>query len=541
MSTTKDWKIMVYLAGDNNLGEAMVNAITGMKRNLTLDSNIALYAYYDANVPGYPSMLFDFTKKNGSEFAQEGDENFPSIISMGRDIKTSASSVYKFVEWCTNEDKPNATKHALILSGHGDAFQKDNFLKDGNNNGYVTLSGLSDVLDGLKTKLFDGKKLPILGLDCCVMSSLEVAFQMQPHVEHLLASQGLVPDRGWDYSGTFENINRLYAGFRKSGAPEVLEATDICKAFADSFIEANRDVSDFSARSIDISYCDLKKLSEGPEMGSGGSVKADGLIQNIDILATLLEEGLLDTSVQKKIESAILSAHWRCQTFLFDQCVDIADFASELKSAILEFGNTGLLEKITKACDLTANSVEWCTKSQSIGAEYQWSHGLSVYFPWSFFSYKLIRKQYRNLDFALDKRRSEIIPEDPKSEHWDELRKSKSKWLKFLDTYLYTTLREVRPTETDQRLIMGLSKQDVVGNDNALLMAEVAGNKVNDPYDKVNDPYDKVNDPRDRLTSSQWENFRRFKNFPWAPREWRPPTRRRNGKEKKPETEAARA
>ena len=44
-----------------------------------------------------------------------------------------------------------------------------------------------------------GQPLDLLGLDACVMATLEVAYQVRQHVRYLVASEELVPGRSWPY------------------------------------------------------------------------------------------------------------------------------------------------------------------------------------------------------------------------------------------------------------------------------------------------------------------------------------------------------
>jgi hypothetical protein len=44
-----------------------------------------------------------------------------------------------------------------------------------------------------------GQPLDLLGMDACVMATLEVAYQVRKHVRYLVASEELVPGRSWPY------------------------------------------------------------------------------------------------------------------------------------------------------------------------------------------------------------------------------------------------------------------------------------------------------------------------------------------------------
>jgi len=60
-----------------------------------------------------------------------------------------------------------------------------------------------DFLDNLELKkVFDDldKKLDIIGFDACLMSMLEVVYQLREHTELVVGSEELEPGKGWDYA-----------------------------------------------------------------------------------------------------------------------------------------------------------------------------------------------------------------------------------------------------------------------------------------------------------------------------------------------------
>lgn len=69
--TKKDWTIMVYMAGGNNLSEDMVTGLMGMKKCLEqiFNVNVAFLAYYDTE--RYRFLLLNaILQKNPAKKAQ---------------------------------------------------------------------------------------------------------------------------------------------------------------------------------------------------------------------------------------------------------------------------------------------------------------------------------------------------------------------------------------------------------------------------------------------------------------------------------------
>ncbi|MBP3719757.1 MAG: hypothetical protein J6J41_00330 [Clostridia bacterium] len=93
------------------------------------------------------------------------------------------------------ENRP-AERYALILWDHGGGPLEGTCWDELHGMDRLTLREVTGALErGLK-----GRKLSWLGFDACLMSSLEVAGQMAPWAEYLIASQETEPAFGWNYA-----------------------------------------------------------------------------------------------------------------------------------------------------------------------------------------------------------------------------------------------------------------------------------------------------------------------------------------------------
>jgi Clostripain family len=532
--TKKDWTIMVYMAGDNNLSEDMVTGLMGMKKCLeaTFNANVAFLAYYDTGALSFPTVKCDFTKETngkGSDdfFVQNSNLNLLPTITADQNEKTSETSIYRFVKWCVNERNHKAENYALIFSGHGDGFQEASFLRDDHPFGFLTIPGLQRVLKAVTKKLL-GKNLSILGFDSCVMSTLEVAYEMSDVADILISSQGFVPNAGWDYGRVVEKLSK------KSGGGIKLSKEVVTRVFVKSFIEKYRDYSFYSGRSVDIGFCDLTKAEE--------------VAESVYELGARLEKALKSKNrlLIKKIERALLSAHFKCQTFVYEQCVDIKDFCGNLQEeceAILDENDQIIkalknsdgknvkefvemdktISKISDACKNTVKDLNKCVRqSLYLGSEFQFSNGLSLFFPWSYISFILAKGQYLSRDFAIGSKKRN-------KEKTGEL----SGWTSFLETYLKKTLRPVRQHSKEEFFLFDLNRSNINVSDEEVF-------KLNPPFDKLNASFgdklnasfgdklnasfgDKLNASfGDKLLASIINSFGRTKNFPWAPTLWQP-------------------
>lgn len=524
---------MVYMAGDNNLSEDMVTGLMGMKKCLeqTFTANVAFLAYYDTGALSFPTVKCDFTKKsetNGEKdfLVESGDFNFLPVIAADRNEKTSETSIYRFVKWCVKTRKHEAKNYALIFSGHGDGFQRASFLRDDHPFGFLTIPGLQRVLKSVTEKLLGNKKLSILGFDSCVMSTLEVAYEMSDVADLMVSSQGFVPNAGWDFGRIVGKLDK------KSDAGNELSKETVAKIFVRSFIEKYRDYSFYSGRSVDVGFCEL--------------TKAEPLAEAVYELGSRLEKALKskNKTLANKIEQVILAAHFKCQTFVYEQCVDIRDFCENLQAecesvcqetekilealknseseTAKEFAEVEkTISNISETCQNIMNKLDASIgKCLYLGAEFQYSNGLSLFFPWSYISFILAKNQYLDRDFAVgSKKRNEEQTEKPSS------------WTSFLETYLKKTLRPVRKNSKKEFFLFDLSRLNIEDSDKEVFKLNVPfnklnvtfGTKLNVPFNKLNVPFNKLNVSfGDKLHASTNNDFGRTKNFPWAPTLWQP-------------------
>ncbi len=536
----KDWTIMIYMAGNNNLSDDMVAGLKGIEKCTTIDDGrIAVTAFYDTAAIGIPAALCDFTDRRFEEPATES---------------VSVNSIRRFIEWSVRDRGHAARNYAIIFSGHGDGYQKGNFLCDTNARTSVRVADLAQMLGELTADDRDsgyslGQKFGVIGFDSCVMNTLEVLHELKDVTAFVVGSQGFVPNAGWDYGEFFERLSEMGTKIN----PQAMAQT-MCK----SFIAASRPFAMRSGRSIDISAIDLRSENEG-----SGSGDFDRIVSGVDRLGLMLAHLVADPRTRRIAESAILASHWKCQTTIFDQAVDIADFCTALRTElgaqaaenrilIRSLTDPGVaatlrsenkkIAKINALCESIVQCVGNVAKFHSLGPEMQWGSGISLYFPWSYRSFELTRETYADYSFA--RSNDATAP---------------SGWLAFLEVYLQLTMRPIRAVENsgsgvhlpDRAADQRPHSLVVVGN-----TATVAGaGKFTPPYVKFTPPYVKFTPPYVKFTppyvkftppyvkftppivkftppyvklqtsnggfdSTGMANFGRFKNFPWLPIDW---------------------
>jgi hypothetical protein len=410
-NTMKKWTIMVYMCGDNNLSIDMAYALQDIREVAkTTGGEINILAYYDSHLPDVPTYYFDFSDYNSQTQVLSVDvKNKFHPMKEGLDNPANenaayAYSVLNFVDWCVNkveyegEDGKaacgrQAENYALIFSGHSFGFQDIGLFKDESADYSMKHSKLKWAFDRLTKpegsqepgeSIILGKKLGILGFDSCVMSMLEVGYQFHKYAETMVASEGSVPNAGWTYGKLLGNICRK------------TEATDTHATARNLVYQFIKTESEFAIGgvSVDMAAWDCTKV---PDV-------TDAFEKVADLLLTCFTEE--KSVICRQMRRILLQVHWNCQSYMYEQNIDLKDFCKllyeEVESLEQEFGSDfdGLTKKLKDACFNVMQKLEECILlSGFCGGQYQFSNGMSLFFPWTLPSYQVSQSCYESLAF----------------------------------------------------------------------------------------------------------------------------------------------
>ncbi|MGH9844406.1 MAG: clostripain-related cysteine peptidase, partial [Blastocatellia bacterium] len=274
----------------------------------------------------------------------------------------------------------------------------------------LTLNELKQSFQELKRELRRGQKIDILGLDACLMSMAEVCYELKDFVEILIGSEGYSPASGWPYQ---EILDRL-AQEPKDGSGDIQDrvAIGIVEEYVNFY-------ADYWLGGLSVDQSALKLA------------KADELKSAIDALANTLREKLEVAPVDQIFRDALILAHWEAQSYNGEQFVDLLDFCQLL---MRRYTNDGIPQLCQTILDVIGNGDNrFVLKSCYNGPTYQYSHGVSIYFPWA-----QVAPSYGELDFT----------------------QKDSGWAEFLRVYTSKTRRMPRITEATSKL---LNQGEIVG------------------------------------------------------------------------------
>ena len=404
--TEKEWTVMVYLAGDNNLDSAGVVDLKEMKKVGSTEQinviaqfdregkDIATNRYYirkggtlakdvvgslgETNM-GNPRVLEDFIKW--------GIKNYPAehylVVVWNHGNGWNDENVYRVAR---NMMKLNIKRRGeVVLPAKG--AQKDSVsirriraiggkkfrhaLFHTSIMKAITIRGIAydddaqDFLDNIEmkrllasTKKILKRKIDILGMDACMMSMAEVVYQLRDSVSLTVGSEEVEPGDGWPY-------DRILAKLAKKPAMTPNElATTIVNEYVASY-PANSGVTQ--------SACDLSK--------------AGLLASAVDQLADVLNSHLSDAAVR----ATVIECRLQTQAYDTPDYIDLYDFCGLLES------KTGF-DDIRAACSAVKNMIQRdgvVIRSGYKGKNVKHSNGLSIYFP-----QKSLSSLYATLDFT---------------------------------------------------------------------------------------------------------------------------------------------
>jgi len=436
----KEWTIMIYMAGDNNLAVDMAYAMEQIKSVAASGADSPnLFVYYDGNSPAIPTLYCDFSEPGNARYVRSykvPDKQY-NVPKKENENAANPRSILNFVDWCVNKvDVENdgeitfgrrAQKYALIFSGHSLGFQDIGLFKDETSGKSMKMSDFYVVLQALVSNKKDlqeiaesnswlaedrvenellGQKLDILGFDSCVMGMLEVGYQFNLVAKTMIASEGSVPSAGWTYAKILGCLAREQN--------RNVDTREVAAHFVEEFIHS-QDSYTVGGVSVDMAAWDLNRFNRLADAFDG------------------LAEALIDcfkepeSRIYRQMERAILHVHWKCQSYMYDQNVDLGDFCelldrecSLIAKEIGEGDDTEILKRVQKECrDVLKELQKAVILSGYSGGGYQYSNGVSVFFPWSREAYEVSRKNYETLWFAKDVKRQRLS------------------WTDFLRKYLY--------------------------------------------------------------------------------------------------------
>ncbi|HEY2961391.1 MAG TPA: clostripain-related cysteine peptidase [Pyrinomonadaceae bacterium] len=461
------WTIMVYLAGDNDLTSYCVSVLQQLEA-VKYGKEVCVLACFESNTPWPKGSRYlrvncvhrqvekafdwdihnDLITPNGNGKGNHRlDCDSPFNESQGFSRPVVAEGLRRFLDWAIQKHA-DSDRFMLILFGHGPLVAGQTFLVAENPASFLRLEDLQDILGEHFGE--SKRRLDILAFQNCVMNGVETAYEIRDHADYMIGSQGLVLATGWPYDKMIGEIVK-----RPSASPKAI-ARKLLKVCA-------RNMLDFTImdRSSEQSACNLEALRDSSNITAALKrlVRVLNRALNVDVDKEKQQRVLVYPALCDAVKLARLEAqsYWN-ETFvdlydfcerLIQKCNDIVkrydkfvkqlDIEREDEPDISDNALMLMAKEVISGCiDVMKEVTELVPSSHSyyIGSELQYSHGISIYFPWTlppgpYFSKPMrSRKEYRlETPFETYSRYSFV---------------RESEWGDFLNVFFKATLRNMR-------------------------------------------------------------------------------------------------
>jgi hypothetical protein len=323
----------------------------------------------------------------------------------------------------------------LFILGHGLVVGNDIFLFDehvDSDQHSLSLTDLGIVLNDFSQYVrYQNAEFELVSFHSCSVSSLEVAYQLQYEAwdqlkgvaNYMLASQGPAFVGSWPYREIVIRVLNDVARLKKNRTP-----INVSEMLGKIFDYVFHNCSDFllAGYSFQLTLCDLNKVS--------------GVTASLKKLSDDLVKGLGDPAVR----NLILLAHWKSISYWGENYTDLYDFCFCLSDLCKKSGMGGTVGAIQADCgqvmdQLSEGDNRLVNRVNFAGPTYQYSHGLSVFYPW-------------------------VTPQDDFMKVYEDYRFGVTSWKSFLKTYFDETERATLREELGQNAPV-LSAEDELEED----------------------------------------------------------------------------
>ena len=445
----KKWTLMFFLASDNTLSPSTLSQVKAIKAaGSHVDTNVLVY--FDPNEKGAPTRVFHINKDESSSSTDDSEVSLVSVLTrdsispeeIGQmpgplsqqfanslqhtDRLEAHQALDQFLGFC-RESYP-AQHYMLFLLGHGLVVGRDAFLPDDNPDSAIGLKTLGGILWGFSSEIKkQNEVLELIGMHSCSMSSIEVAYELKGNANYMLGSQGISFVGSWPYR---QLLTKIYSAV-DGDIPELVKSLhSLCIQYSADFM--------YAGYSADMCLCSLNT----------------GHIERLTEPISKLAEALINGLKNLRCKELILLAHWKSQGYWQETYTDLYDFCLCLRRlcnlpkhepqdqtggqltrrdhdikriAIIDACNA-VISKLKPQNGHQLDGPVVCT--DFIGPDCQYSHGLSIYFPWS---------------QPLEDENDHILENYEHYAFTGGL--THGPWLKFLKAYFLETQREDRLSE----------------------------------------------------------------------------------------------
>jgi len=229
LAASAEWTFMVFLNGDNDLDRFSVEDMREMEK-VAFSDKINILVQVDRDE--LPARRYHIKYRQPG--MQEDDWGLVSenLQELGEIDMGDYRELVNFFKW--SAEKYPAKKYAMVIWNHGNGWAKNRAretfrgvsfdYQSGNN---ITTVQLAQAMYEINSLL--GKKLDVLAMDACLMQMMEIAYEIKEFVGYYVASEEVVPGKGWPYDLVLDALTR------EPGMTPGDFSKLVCQAYAKSY------------------------------------------------------------------------------------------------------------------------------------------------------------------------------------------------------------------------------------------------------------------------------------------------------------------
>ena len=198
-ATDKEWTIMVFVNGKNNLEKYALLDMNEMEMIGSTDKvNIVTEV---GRINGYDSSDGDW--KTARRYLVKKDSDFkkitsPIVAELGKVDMGDYKHLVEFTNWA--KATYPAKRYMLIVWNHGAGWIKSRGMNDPKGISYDDETGnhITTPQFGMAMKAIG--KIDVIGTDACLMQMPEVNYEIKDYVDYIVASEETEPGDGYTYN-----------------------------------------------------------------------------------------------------------------------------------------------------------------------------------------------------------------------------------------------------------------------------------------------------------------------------------------------------
>jgi hypothetical protein len=194
LSDPKAWTVLQYQIADTDLEPFMMKDVAEMGE-VGSNENLNIVALVDRSSDYTKRGVLGLKNWDGAKLLEVHEGVAKELDDMGQIDTGDPAVLADFV--AEGIERYPAEHYALIMSDHGASWPGVGGDESADNDALT----LAEIRNGVQAGLDEAHvdKLDLLGFDACLMATYEVASNVAPLAERMVASEELEPGHGWDY------------------------------------------------------------------------------------------------------------------------------------------------------------------------------------------------------------------------------------------------------------------------------------------------------------------------------------------------------